>query len=150
MLRRLSAEDLKALHAIEKASQPAPWSAEIFSTCLDTDGCQIWGYDQKGFLSGFVVVSLKPLGEAHLFNLCVEPSSRRSGIATMLLDHAISTAVGSGAGVMFLEVRRSNAAAIALYTQKGFVRIGERKNYYPGPDGLREDAITFAMELGVL
>lgn len=150
MLRRLSATDLKAVQTIEQLSQPVPWSPQIFSQCFETKGCQIWGYDQGGQLAGFVVFSLNPPGESHLFNLCVAPSFRRSGIGTKLLHHTLSEAVAAQAAVMFLEVRRSNAAAIALYTREGFVRIGERKAYYPEVEGVREDAITFAMELGVI
>ena len=47
---------------------------------------------------------------------------------------------------VFLEVRPSNTAAIALYDSAGFNEIGKRPNYYPGPRG-REDAIVMAMEL---
>ena len=39
---------------------------------------------------------------------------------------------------IFLEVRESNAAAIAMYEQFGFIKISTRKKYYDSPveDGL--------------
>lgn len=39
---------------------------------------------------------------------------------------------------MTLEVRPSNAAAIALYEKHGFAQVGRRKDYYTDP---REDAL---------
>ena len=47
---------------------------------------------------------------------------------------------------MFLEVRPSNAPAIALYHDEGFNEIGRRPRYYPAIGG-REDAIVMALEL---
>ena len=47
---------------------------------------------------------------------------------------------------VFLEVRPSNANAIALYFDEGFNEIGRRPRYYPAKDG-REDALVMAMEL---
>ena len=46
----------------------------------------------------------------------------------------------------YLEVRASNAAAIALYEAAGFAEMGVRHNYYPAKKG-REDALLMAMEL---
>jgi len=47
---------------------------------------------------------------------------------------------------VYLEVRPSNPAAIALYHSEGFNEIGRRPRYYPAKDG-REDAIVMAIEL---
>jgi ribosomal protein S18 acetylase RimI-like enzyme len=51
----------------------------------------------------------------------------------------------SGAQRVFLEVRRSNAAAIGLYERSGFRPVGVRRGYYASP---REDALTMALEVG--
>ena len=53
---------------------------------------------------------------------------------------------GRGAERVYLEVRPSNPAAIALYHSEGFNEIGRRPRYYPAKDG-REDAIVMALEL---
>ena len=45
--------------------------------------------------------------------------------------------------VAMLEVRASNAAAIALYEQLGFQHVGRRRGYYP--DG--EDACLMNLTL---
>jgi ribosomal-protein-alanine N-acetyltransferase len=49
---------------------------------------------------------------------------------------------------MFLEVRASNASAIALYEKRGFAEVGLRRNYYPTAKG-SEDAILMALDLTV-
>jgi ribosomal-protein-alanine N-acetyltransferase len=51
-----------------------------------------------------------------------------------------------GAKRVFLEVRPSNTAAIALYDAEGFNEIGRRPRYYPARNG-REDALVMALEL---
>ena len=43
----------------------------------------------------------------------------------------------------FLEVRPSNAAALALYLSENFSEVSLRKDYYPTPTG-REDALVLA------
>ena len=50
---------------------------------------------------------------------------------------------------VFLEVRPSNHAAIALYHRSSFCEIGNRPNYYPAKGGRREDAVVMARELFV-
>ncbi|MGH6740003.1 MAG: GNAT family N-acetyltransferase, partial [Bradyrhizobium sp.] len=51
-----------------------------------------------------------------------------------------------GAAIVFLEVRPSNAAAIALYTSAGFAGIATRRSYYPAGDA-REDAVVMELML---
>ncbi|MNR57792.1 ribosomal-protein-alanine N-acetyltransferase [compost metagenome] len=47
---------------------------------------------------------------------------------------------------LWLEVRASNRAAIALYEDLGFNEVTVRRNYYPSANG-REDAIVMALPL---
>ncbi|MEN1508294.1 ribosomal-protein-alanine N-acetyltransferase, partial [Pseudomonas aeruginosa] len=49
---------------------------------------------------------------------------------------------------LWLEVRASNAAAIALYESLGFNEATIRRNYYPTTDG-REDAIIMALPISM-
>jgi len=52
----------------------------------------------------------------------------------------------AGGRQMFLEVRPSNAPALALYEKAGFATIGRRKGYYPAANG-REDALVMRLPL---
>jgi len=92
---------------------------------------------------GFVLV-LDVADEAHLLDLVVEPSMRRRGVGRALVERVISETRRSGARVVLLEVRASNAAARALYGSLGFVECGVRPRYYSDKD---EDAILMRLEL---
>jgi [ribosomal protein S18]-alanine N-acetyltransferase len=85
-------------------------------------------------------------GEAHVLNLCVAPAQRRRGLAQFLLRHLTMIARAASVNLVLLEVRRSNAAAQALYAGFGFRPLGERRGYYPARDG-REDAVILGLDL---
>ncbi|MFI3177939.1 MAG: ribosomal protein S18-alanine N-acetyltransferase, partial [Methylococcaceae bacterium] len=85
------------------------------------------------------------VGEAHILNISVDPVEKNQGIGRKMLENLIDVARGR-AETVFLEVRPSNTAAIALYEDVGFNEIGVRKGYYPAENG-REDAIMLALTL---
>ncbi|VDZ96197.1 ribosomal-protein-alanine acetyltransferase [Salmonella enterica subsp. enterica] len=62
------------------------------------------------------------LDEATLFNIAVDPDFQRRGLGRMLLEHLIDELEKRGVVTLWLEVRASNAAAIALYESLGLTR----------------------------
>jgi ribosomal-protein-alanine N-acetyltransferase len=74
----------------------------------------------------------------------VVPGARRAGVARRMIDVLLAEAIRRGAREAFLEVRIDNDAALALYANEGFARIGIRRGYY---DGGRVDAVTMRKEL---
>jgi ribosomal-protein-alanine N-acetyltransferase len=64
-----------------------------------------------------------------------------------MLDALVIWSRGRGAQWLWLEVRRSNERAIAVYETYGFRRVGERKNYYPVSAQQREDAVVMNLRL---
>ncbi len=66
-----------------------------------------------------------------------------------MLNHLTEIAVRLGSRRLFLEVRPTNTAALALYRGAGFVEIARRKHYYRARGG-REDAIVLSLDLPVL
>ena len=82
--------------------------------------------------------------EAHIMNIAVKNDFRRKGIADGMLCFMMSYAKEKGAAKMFLEVRRGNLPAQALYLKHGFNVLTVRKNYY-SDNG--EDAIIMTAEL---
>jgi len=94
--------------------------------------------DPVGFLLAWEVVD-----ELHVLDVATHPALRRRGIARALLRHAIAHAQRRRARIALLEVRRSNAPAIALYTHHGFEETSVRPGYYA--DG--EDALEMALAL---
>ena len=59
------------------------------------------------------------------------------GIAEKLINSLVEELKKRGIHALLLEVRASNAPAIALYEKLGFQQVGLRKNYYRNP---KEDA----------
>ncbi len=88
------------------------------------------------------------LDEATLFNIAVDPDFQRRGLGRMLLEHLIDELEKRGVVTLWLEVRASNAAAIALYESLGFNEATIRRNYYPTAQG-HEDAIIMALPISM-
>jgi ribosomal-protein-alanine N-acetyltransferase len=83
--------------------------------------------------------------EEELLLLAVDPSWRRRGLASILIDCLCAKAQEHGAQRIFLEMRRGNPAE-QLYLRCGFQTIGIRPGYYRSSDGSRTDAITFRLD----
>jgi len=146
MRRPLSQTDLNQLVAIEALTQLAPWSLDVFVRCWEA-GYRGWVIEQDQQIVGFVIASYQA-NEAHILDLCVHPIYQRQGFGKQLIEQALTSARSQNISTSFLEVRRSNRAAIALYDSLGYIQIGERKQYYPAKEG-REDALIFAKDLTV-
>ena len=143
-LRPMAEDDLDAVLAIEQRAYPFPWTRGIFRDCLRAD-YPAWVLQQDGCVIGYGVLSLAA-DEAHVLNVCAAPQVQGQGHGRRLLRALLQLARGRGAKRVFLEVRPTNAHAIALYHAEGFNEIGRRSRYYPAKDG-REDALVMAMEL---
>jgi [ribosomal protein S18]-alanine N-acetyltransferase len=142
--RRMIAADLDAVIAIEDAIYRYPWKRGNFSDSLAA-GYHCWMVECGGGSVGYIVVMVAA-GDAHLLNLSVAGAWQRRGLGRELLNFVYQLARDCGAVKILLEVRRSNRAAIALYSAAGFVEIALRRGYYPAGSG-REDAIVLQLEL---
>lgn len=143
-IRPMRRSDLAAVLAIEHGAYPFPWSAGIFRDCLRV-GYRCLVLTDLGRVCAYAIFSIA-VDEAHLLNLCVATERRRTGLATLLLDHVLSDAALAGVDRLYLEVRPSNRAAIRLYGGQGFRQVGRRPGYYPA-DGGREDALVMVRHL---
>jgi [ribosomal protein S18]-alanine N-acetyltransferase len=83
---------------------------------------------------GYAIVVLLGSG-ADLLRIAVAAPAQRQGVATALLDAAITWSRERGAREVTLEVAETNAPAIALYSGAGFARIAVRDRYYASGDG---------------
>jgi len=144
LVRRMGHGDLDRVMAIEQQAYPWPWTRGIFSDCLRV-GYDCWCIQIGRDVAGYCVLS-HAAGETHLLNLCIAPEHQRGGLGGLLLGHALRRAAASGSAEIFLEVRPSNAAAIALYRRCGFHVVGRRPGYYAAGEG-REDALVMRRTL---
>ncbi len=144
VIRLLQHEDLMHVSDIERRSYDFPWSHGVFRDCL-LAGYQCIVLERDGDVAGYAILSVAA-GEAHILNLCVEPALRSHGYGERLLDDILFRARTSSVREIFLEVRPSNANALALYKKKGFYQVANRPAYYQADDG-REDAAVLAKKL---
>lgn len=145
-LEAADTEDLDAIVELERRSFSHPWSARHFKDAIHSaprtrvlllrepfsDG------DPRRGICGYSVVQAVA-DEMHVHNLAVAPGQRQRGLGRLLMDLALDWGRRRGARRAFLEVRPSNAAALALYRSLGFRTQSLRRRYYQHPT---EDALV--------
>jgi ribosomal-protein-alanine N-acetyltransferase len=137
-------DDLKQTSDIERRSYDFPWSHGVFRDCL-LAGYNCIVIERADLVVGYAILSIAA-GEAHILNLCVDPKYRHIRYGERLLDEVLLRARHTDVNEIFLEVRPSNAAAIALYKKKGFHQVTQRPAYYQAKGG-REDAAVLCKVL---
>lgn len=144
MLRKMVRDDVPVMLAIEQAAQGAPWTEETFKICFEQH-FEGWVLEVEQQTAGYIVLGMQ-VDECHILNLCVARPFQRQGHGRKLLEFGMREAKKRGIAIAYLEVRRSNSRAIALYTKLQFRMIGERRDYYQTVNG-PEDALVFAVSL---
>jgi [ribosomal protein S18]-alanine N-acetyltransferase len=137
-VRRLQLRDLSSIEEIERVSYPTPWSRSMFAGEIgkQTSLCLGAFEPETDRLVGYMIVS-RYVDAWHVMNVAVAPDHRRRGIAAALLGELFDRTTDDERGYT-LEVRVSNADAIALYEKLGFRSHGIRRGYYTDN---REDAL---------
>ena len=135
----MAAVHLDRLEQLERMCFSRPWSKKMLAEELDNQ-CAAFlvavepETEKAVGYAGLLVVA----DEGYITNVAVDPSCRRQGVAAQLLQVFDNFAKGNHLAFLTLEVRPSNAAAIALYEGFGFREVGRRRNYYDLP---KEDAL---------
>ena len=126
-IRPLGYSDLPQVIAIERRAFPTAWSLGMFVLELSKPSgiCLAAVRDSK--LVGYLICA-RYADVWHLMNIAVDPAVRGHGVGTALLEQMVARA-GEDASYT-LEVRPSNATAIALYERFGFRSAGTRRRYY--------------------
>lgn len=143
-IRPMQASDIDAVFRTETRAYPFPWTLGILGDCLAV-GYSCWVCEIDGEVMSHAIMSMAA-GEAHVLNVCVDPDWQGQGVGQRMMRQLIRVAGEGNCDTLFLEVRESNAAAIALYTSLRFNEIHRRRGYYPADRG-REDALVFALSL---
>ncbi|MGH2930396.1 MAG: ribosomal protein S18-alanine N-acetyltransferase [Solirubrobacteraceae bacterium] len=127
-IRSLGYSDLPQVIAIERRAFTSPWSLSMFVLELSkSSSLSLAAVDERGRLVGYLICACYDT-VWHLMNIAVEPARRRRGVARALLEQMIERA--GPEREYTLEVRTSNAPAIALYASFGFRSAGTRPRYY--------------------
>jgi [ribosomal protein S18]-alanine N-acetyltransferase len=107
-----------------------PWPARAFYAELEAKHNHYVAAradDKLVAYGGIARLGRKRPYEYEIHTIGVDPAYQGQGIGRALLNELLKYASG---GVIFLEVRTDNEAAIGLYESVGFVNVGLRKRYY--------------------
>lgn len=135
---------LDALAALERECFSEPWTRAGLAAELDNPIAVFRVAELDGKPAGYAGMHCV-LDECYVANVAVFPQYRRRGVARALMEHLAGFAEQYGESFLTLEVRPSNAAAVALYTGLGFQQAGRRKDFYRLP---KEDALILTLTLG--
>ncbi len=133
----LKNEDVLMVAEIEKECFSNPWSEKAIKAAINDD------------LSHFIVAKIgnevvgyggmySVMGEGYIYNIAVKRKYRKFGIGTNIVNELVNYSKIKSLNFLSLEVRKSNTPAINLYSNCGFEKVGNRKNFYTNP---LEDAI---------
>jgi ribosomal-protein-alanine acetyltransferase len=143
-VRPLRLDDIDAIAEIlVRSPGAASWSLDSLRKLTMDVGVVALVCELGASVTGFIVAR-QAGDEAEILNLAVRPQSRRAGRGSALLVAALKLFHSQGVTRAFLEVRESNASAIAFYAKHGFVPAGRRNAYYRDPP---EDAVVMEKKL---
>lgn len=122
----------RVAEVLREAREAASWTEEALRETAMLPGVAAFVSERGGAITG-IVVGRQVLDEAEILNLAVRQEVRRQGEGRELVGHILQRLVEWQVSRVFLEVRESNAGAIAFYRELGFAAVGSRKDYYRDP-----------------
>ena len=142
-LIELTTQWLSEVERVEQACFSVPWSRMGLESDILSPASRWYGIaDQRtGRLAAFLGAHIFG-DEAEIVNIATHPDYRRRGFAEALIRELFR--LHPALAQVFLEVRRSNASARALYEKLGFSSYAVRRNYYEKPV---EDAVLMRHQI---
>lgn len=135
--------DLEVIADIERSVYPTPWTLNFFRLMLGTSKDLFIVAVIDGEVIGYTVGEIRTMGLAsgnvkvgHVMNVAVMGIHQGKGIGTMLMDEVEKRIRDSSAGIVYLEVRESNAVARSMYRERGYEFVRTAKDYYGDEDGI--------------
>ncbi len=136
-IREMRQADLGEVAELERQIFSRPWSEESFRNALSSpDHCYLVAVCGESIV-GYCGLWCS-FDTADLCNLAMAEEFRKQNLGSALLRHGLAAVQRKGVERVLLEVRCSNAPAIALYAKFGFEELGIRRGYYsyPAEDGI--------------
>ena len=141
LIRKMTLQDVAQVHELEKLAFSMPWSRQDFEDAVENkDSLYLVAEETKYPGKVIACCGMRSIvGEGDISNVSVHPDKRQKGIAGKMLAELLKRGEEEyGVEAYTLEVRKSNVAAIKLYSRLGFTEEGVRKNFYEKPV---EDAV---------
>ena len=137
----MTAAHLDVVCAIENACFAHPWSRQSIEAELDNETTLFHVAVEDGQVVGYIGMSFV-LDEGYIYNVAVKADCRKNGVGSALIQTLVTHCRKNNFAFLTLEVRESNAPARSLYEKFGFIKVGERKNYYSDPS---ENAVLMTL-----
>ena len=145
VVQLLSDDSIAQIYAIEQQVHLTPWSVKKFQSCFDNKLTKVFGCFYLKELVGYAVLQIiEP--EAELQNFAIKKTLQQQGVGSYFVSELIKYCQFLEMDKIMLEVRESNNVAIQLYLDYGFIRVGERKDYYKAESG-KESALLMTKRL---
>ncbi len=135
-------DDLDTIAEIERECFPDPWTRRMLADSFLSDRFVGVVLEEGDAVCGYGGMSVV-FDEAEIELIAVRELYRRCGRGKRIMQDLEEVARSRGVKRIFLEVRVSNAGALALYLKCGYTGLYCRTRYYP--DG--EDAVVMKKEL---
>ena len=142
IIEKMNSSHVAQIAQLEKICFSDPWSEKSVASELDNK-LAFWLVAAEGDTVAGYIGSQTVIDETDMMNVAVHPEFRRQGIAQQLVLRLVEELAKRENHCLSLEVRASNAPAIALYEKLGFSQVGRRPKYYRNP---REDALILRKE----
>ena len=136
-IKKMTSAHIGEIAELENECFSSPWSEDGLKSELDNNFARFYVAFSGGKLAGYIG-SHNVLGEVYITNVAVFPEFRRNGVGKALVEFLVDRMKSENAEFVTLEVRKSNLNAITLYEKCGFIKVGERKDFYEKP---REDGV---------
>ena len=131
-IEKMTAACIDAVAAIEAECFSHPWSKKSLEESLEKENSLFLVAVEDEKVIGYVGMEVI-VDEGYIFNVAVSADYRRRGVGYALVSELVTYSMKNSLCFITLEVRESNSSAISLYSKFGFIKAGERKNYYSDP-----------------
>lgn len=139
----MTSGQLDDVYIIETECFSHPWSKQSLEEELNNETSLFLVAKEENEVIGYIGMSIV-IDEGYIFNVAVREKYRNKGVATALINELVTYGKKNNFSFISLEVRESNLPAISLYSKFGFIKAGERKDYYSNP---KENAILLTKYL---
>lgn len=139
----MTSGQLEDVYIIETECFSHPWSKQSLEEELNNETSLFLVAKEENEVIGYIGMSIV-IDEGYIFNVAVREKYRNKGVATALINELVIYGKKNNFSFITLEVRESNLPAISLYSKFGFIKAGERKDYYSNP---KENAILMTKYL---
>lgn len=136
-IEKMTKEHLDSVYIIETECFSHPWSKESIEREIENKTSYFLTATENNEVIGYIGMSVV-IDEGYIFNVAVKENYRKKGVASALINELVTYGKKNNFSFITLEVRQSNNPARLLYSKFGFIKVGERKDYYSAP---KENAI---------